>query len=299
MPPQTLALVGPTASGKTAIAIDAAERLGAEIVAVDAFTVYRDMDIGTAKPSPADQRRVRHHLIDVLDPSENCTVEWFQQAARSAIDDIRSRGRPALLVGGSGLYFRAVVDELEFPPTDPAVRAQVVERVGGDAESAYAELRERDPDAAGRIEPGNLRRCVRALEVMDLTGRAFSDWRRAWDDYDSRYRSLRVVGIDTPRATLDQRIAQRAAAMVAAGLVDEARKLAARGMSATSRAAIGYAEALSYVETGSSHEELIEAIRLRTRQFAIRQLRWFRSDPRIRWRAADDAAEELTDRWSS
>jgi tRNA dimethylallyltransferase len=292
MPPEVLALVGPTAAGKSAIAMAVAERLDAEIVAVDAFTVYRGMDIGTAKPVRAARQRVPHHMIDVLDPWETCTVGWFQQAARSAIDQILMRDRPALLVGGSGLYFRAVVDDLEFPPTDHEARGRVVDRVGADAGVAHAELRRRDPEAADRIDAGNLRRAVRALEVMDLTGRPFSDWRRSWDDYASRYPSLRVVGVDIARDALDLRIASRAREMVAAGLVEEVRSLARGGMSATARAAIGYAEALSQ-ETAADEETLAEAIRLRTRRFAIRQLRWFRSDPRIRWRAPDVAAEEL------
>ena len=300
--PPVRALVGPTASGKSRVALDVAERLQAEVVAVDAFTVYRGMDVGTAKPTLADRERVPHHMIDVLEPTQDCSVEWFQRAARAAVADVRARGRTPLLVGGSGLYFRAVVDDLEFPPTDPAVRDRVMARVRSDAARAHAELAQRDPEAAARIDPGNLRRSVRALEVLDLTGRPFSDWRRAWTAYRSCYPSLRPVGIDIDRRALDERIRQRTRRMVAGGLLEEARRLAAMPLSATARAAIGYGEALAVVEGQSemtSGDDLIEAIRVRTRRFAIRQQRWFRSDPRIRWAAADAAAEELMTSWTS
>lgn len=291
-----LALVGPTAAGKSAVAVDAAERLDAEVVAVDAFTVYRGMDVGTAKPSAAERRRVPHHMVDVLEPEQVCTASWFQEEARRAIADIRRRGRRPLLVGGSGLYFRAVVDDLEFPPTDADVRRAVEERVGRDPAAGHAELQRLDPQAAARIEPGNIRRTVRALEVIQLTGRSFSDWRRAWDTYASRYPALEVIGIDVPRGVLDARIADRAARMVVGGLLDEARRLRDRQLSTTARAAIGYAEAFAHLDGGDDVEgtdALVEAIRLRTRRFALRQQRWFCADPRVRWMPLAAAREEL------
>ena len=294
-PPAVLALVGPTAAGKSVVALEVAERRGAEIVAVDAFTVYRGMDVGTAKPTPADRRRVPHHLIDVLDPEQVCTVSWFQEQARRAIADIHDRGRVPLLVGGSGLYFRAVVDDLEFPPTDAGLRREVAARVDRDPATAHAALTARDPAAAARIDPGNRRRLVRALEVLELTGRPFSDWRRAWDAYESRYDGLRVVGLAVSRAALDERIAERAAAMVAGGLLDEARRLRRRRLSATAEAAIGYAEAFGHLDTGGDEEALIETIRLRTRRFALRQLRWFRADPRVRWAPEATVRDALLD----
>jgi tRNA dimethylallyltransferase len=296
--PTVLALVGPTAAGKSAVAMAAAERLGpdrVEIVAVDAFTVYRGMDVGTAKPSAADRARVRHRCIDLLDPDQECTAEWFQGAARAAIADVLARGRTPLLVGGSGLYFRTVVDPLAFPPTDPAVRAAVEQRVGGDAAVAHAELVRRDPEAAARMEPGNLRRAVRALEVLDLTGRPFSAWRRGWDAHRSVYPGLRVVGLDVPRQALVARIDARVEAMVADGLVDECRALRRRfpTWSRSARQAIGYAEALDHLDGAVPLAEAVERTKVRTRRFAGRQVRWFAADPRVDWCAPPEAADAL------
>lgn len=288
-----LALVGPTAAGKSVVALEVAERRGAEIVAVDAFTVYRGMDIGTAKPPASDRARVPHHMVDVLEPQEECTVEWFQQTARSAIAAVTDRGRTPLLVGGSGLYFRAVVDPLDFPPTDPAVRADVAAEFGGDARAAHAALAAVDPAAAARIDPDNLRRTVRALEVQRLTGRPFSDWRRAWDHHESVYPRLEVVGLDVPREQLRPRIDARVDAMVARGLLEECARLARRPLSATARQAIGYAEMLDHLAGRSSLAEAIERIRVRTRRYAARQLRWFRQDPRVRWGDASAARKVL------
>jgi tRNA dimethylallyltransferase len=283
MPDPVLAIVGPTGAGKSAMAIEVAERLGAEIVAVDAFTVYRGMDVGTAKPTAEERARVRHHMVDVLDPSQECTVQWFQQEARRAVADIQGRGRLPLLVGGSGLYCRAVVDPLEFPPTDPEVRLEVEERFAGDPEAAYAALLDKDPDAAARIDPGNLRRSVRALEVIALTGRQFSDWRRAWDTYESIYPGLRVAGLNVPRGELSARIEARVRTMLAEGLLDECRALAAHRLSRTARQAIGYAEVLDHLAGRGGIAETEERIIVRTRQYAAKQQRWFASDPRVRW----------------
>jgi tRNA dimethylallyltransferase len=292
-PARVLALVGPTASGKSAIALEAAARLGAEIVAVDAFTVYRGMDVGTAKPDPAERARVPHHGIDLLDPAQECSVEWFQRVARAAIDDVLARGRTPLLVGGSGLYFRATVDPLEFPPTDRRVRAQVAARYRGDARGAHADLAALDPEAAGRIDVDNLRRSVRALEVIELTGRRFSDWRRAWHAYTSIYPGLAVVGLDLDRAALAARIAARVDAMLAGGLVDECRRLAARPLSSTARQAIGYAEVFAHLAGGCTLAEARERIVQRTRRYAARQQRWFATDPRVAWMASDEAVAAL------
>lgn len=287
------ALVGPTAAGKSAVAMRAATLLDAEIVAVDAFTVYRGMDVGTAKPSTQDRTRVPHHLIDVLDPSQECTVEWFQAAARAAIAEVADRGRTPLLVGGSGLYFRAVVDPLAFPPTDPDVRAAIAARYAHDARAAHAALEAVDPAAAARIDPDNLRRTVRALEVHELTGLPFSAWRQAWDDHAAIYPDLRVVGLDVDRDDLTARIAARVDAMLAGGLVEECRRLAAQPLSATARQAIGYAEVLDHLAGRHSLEETAERIRVRTRRYAVRQIRWFTGDPRVRWATPTEACEVL------
>ncbi len=291
--PPVVALVGPTGAGKSAIALEAAERCAAEIVAVDAFTVYRGMDVGTAKPSPEQRSRVPHHGLDLLEPEQECSVDWFQRVARAAVADVRGRGKVALLVGGSGLYFRAVVDPLEFPPTDPAVRARISARYRGDALRAHADLAAVDPDAAARMDPQNLRRAVRALEVVELTGRRFSDWRRAWDAFGSVYEGLRVVGVELERARLARRIAQRVDRMLAEGLVDECRRLHRRALSPTARQAIGYAEVFEHLRGRCSLADALERTTTRSRRYAARQQRWFAADPRVTWTVPEDACDAV------
>jgi tRNA dimethylallyltransferase len=282
-PGPVLALVGPTAAGKTELALALAERLGAEVVSADAMLVYRGMDIGTAKPTPQERVRVPHHLVDLVDPGEEFSVARFQPLARAAIAGVLQRGRLPLLVGGSGLYFHAVVDEFAFPPTDPAVRARLeAEAAGAGLPELYGRLAAADPAAAARIQPGNLRRTVRALEVMELTGRPFSSFRAAMDDPVSRYR-LTVLGVDPGAELLRARVAERVAAMAAAGLVEEVRRLAERPLSRTARQALGYKEVLDAIEQGTPVAEALEAVVRRTRAYARRQLAWFRRDPRVRW----------------
>lgn len=299
--PGVVALLGPTGSGKSALALAVAvdaRRAGVavEVVAVDAFTVYRGMDVGTAKPSRAAREAVPHHMVDVLEPHRECTVQWFQAAARERIAEVRARGAVPLLVGGSGLYWRAVVDPLEFPPTDAAVRAAIGRRYAGDPRAAHAALAEADPDAAARIDPDNLRRSVRALEVVELTGRPFSAWRTAWDVHESVYERLAVVGLHPGPQALAERIGARAAEMVDGGLLAEARALATRphGLSTTARQAIGYAEALAALAGRADRGETAEQIAARTRRFAARQRRWFAGDPRVRWEEPDAAARSLS-----
>ncbi|MGH8909311.1 MAG: tRNA (adenosine(37)-N6)-dimethylallyltransferase MiaA [Egibacteraceae bacterium] len=283
MTDRVLAIVGPTGTGKSAVALEIAERLDAEVVAVDAFTVYRGMDIGTAKPSQADRTRIPHHMIDVLDPAQACTVQWFQGAAREAIARVRAREKTPLLVGGSGLYFRAVVDPLEFPPTDPDVRDVIEDRYRADPAAAHRALQAADPAAAACIEPGNLRRSVRALEVIAVTGRAFSDWRRAWEAYESIYPDLHIVGLDLPRDQLTAQLDARVDRMFARGFVEECQALTAHPLSRTARQAIGYAEVLEYLAGACQLDEAAERIKARTRQYATRQRRWFGHDSRVRW----------------
>ncbi|MBW3658566.1 MAG: tRNA (adenosine(37)-N6)-dimethylallyltransferase MiaA [Actinobacteria bacterium] len=294
-----LALVGPTASGKTGLALGVAgSRPGpVELVAVDAFTVYRGMDIGTAKPTPAERGDVPHHLVDVLDPDEDVSVAWFQTQARAVVDEVLGRGATPLLVGGSGLYFRAVVDDLRFPPTDPDVRAGLEERWADRPRAAWAHLEERDPDAAARIDPGNLRRTVRALEVLELTGERFSSFRASWDTYaSSRYPGLDVAYLEPPTAELRAAIRDRSRRMVAAGLLDEARDLRARfgALSSTARQAIGYQEALAVLDGDLAEDDLAGAVADRTWAYARRQRSWFRRDPRC---TPTSPAEVLT-RWT-
>ena len=281
-----LAVVGPTASGKSAVAQRAAlARTAAgrptELVAVDAFTVYRGMDIGTAKPSPADRAAVPHHLVDVIDPDQELTVVDFRERARAAIAQVHARGATPVLVGGSGLYFRAVVDPLRFPPTDPTVRAELEERWAADPAAAHAHLAALDPAAAARIEPGNLRRTLRALEVWELTGERFSAFDDAYDSHESIYPGLRVVRLDPPADALRRAITSRAEAMVDAGLVEEVAGLRQRWeLSHTARQGIGYAEALAVLDGELPVAALAERIARRTWRYARRQRAWFRADPR-------------------
>ncbi|MDP9333352.1 MAG: tRNA (adenosine(37)-N6)-dimethylallyltransferase MiaA [Actinomycetota bacterium] len=284
-----LAIVGPTASGKSAVALAIATALDdVEIVSLDSMQVYRGMDIGSAKPSPAERTAVRHHLVDVADPSEEWSVRATQTAARAAVADIEARGRRALLVGGTGLYVRAVVDGLRVPPRDVDVRA-ALERETATAVGlavAYGRLETADPLAASRIEPGNRRRVVRALEVLEATGRPFSSFGSGLTEYGPPAFDVGLVGVWLPRAELGRRIADRFCAMRAEGLEAEVRALAGRsgGLSRTAAQAIGYKEILSLLagEIASPADAFELAVR-RTRRFARRQRVWFRRDPRIRW----------------
>jgi tRNA dimethylallyltransferase len=293
-PGPVLALVGPTAAGKTQVALEVAERLDAEVVSADAMLVYRGMDIGTAKPTPEERARVPHHLVDLVDPGEEFSVARFQPLARAAIAGVLSRGRVPLLVGGSGLYFHAVVDEFVFPPTDPAVRGRLeAEAAEAGPAELYRRLAAADPPAAARIQPGNLRRTVRALEVIELTGRPFSSYRAAMDDPVSRYR-LTALGLDPGPELLRARVAERVAAMAEAGLADEVRRLAERPLSRTARQALGYKELLDAMDEGTAPSEALPAVVRRTRAYARRQLAWFRRDPRVRWSTLPPGPERIT-----
>lgn len=287
MSARVAAIVGPTAVGKTAVALELARRLGAEIVSVDSMQVYRGMDVGTAKPAAAERALVRHHLLDVLDPGETLTVARFQRLARAAIDDVVARGRLPLLVGGSGLYFRAVVDDLRFPPHAPEVRRALEDEAArAGAGALHARLARLDPAAAARIEPSNARRVVRALEVVEATGRPFSE-QSSWDRYESVY-DLTVAGLERPRAELYERIAARVDDMLERGLADEARRLAAAEPGATARQALGYRQVLDAPDAPLA--EVRDAIVRATKRFARRQESWFRADPRVVWFDARDPA---------
>lgn len=283
-----LALVGATASGKSAVALELAARAeDVEIVSLDSMQVYRGMDVGTAKPTPQERAAVVHHLVDVADPDEDWSVVRTQRLARAAIADIEARGRRALLVGGTGLYVRAVVDDLAVPGGDETVRARLRRETASDdgLARAYARLTELDPGAAERIEPGNRRRVVRALEVIESTGRPFSSFGPGIDRYGPPAFDVRLVGLWLPRDVLARRIAARLEAMVAAGLVDEVRALADRpgGLSRTAAQAIGYQELLSHVRGERGLADALDLALRRTRRFARRQRVWFRRDPRITW----------------
>jgi tRNA dimethylallyltransferase len=297
--PRPLALVGPTAAGKTALALHLAPRLSAEIVSVDSMLIYRGMDVGTAKPTRAERAAVAHHLIDVAEPSQAYTVARYQEQARAATRAIGARGRRSLLVGGSGLYLRAVVDDLRFPGTDPAVRAdlELEGRIVGRA-ALHRRLASLDAPAAAKIEPANVRRTIRALEVAAITGRPFSSFAAAWDRYP--FDAVRAAGVTLPPDLLRERIGTRVRAMIDGGWLDEVRGLMDQGFGGwlTATQAIGYAELAGHLEGRSSLDEAVAATVRRTRNLARRQLSWFRRDPRIRWfhagtEGAIGAAEEI------
>ena len=288
MPLPIVALVGATASGKTGLSLDLAERLGGEVVNTDAMQVYRGMDIGTAKLPEAERRGIPHHLLDLMEVTEPATVALFQGWARAAIDDIRGSAATPVLVGGSALYTRAIVDRFEFPGTDDSLRRELgleLERVGSRA--LHERLAGVDPEAAAQITPDNGRRVVRALEVVALTGRPYSASLPTLEYADP----LTVqVGVDIDRPTLDERIARRVEEMFAGGFVEEVEALLARGLAEgrTANRAIGYREVIGFLAGDRSLAEAMEQTTVATRRFARRQDSWFRKDPRIVWVSYDD-----------
>jgi len=295
-PAPLLALVGPTASGKTEASIPLAERLDAEIVNVDSTLVFRGMDVWTGKASPEQRARVRHHLVDVAEPSGPFSVAEFQRLALGAIAGIEARGRAALLVGGSGLYFRAVADRLEFPRTEPEVRRLLeAEALVLGPQPLHRRLAGLDPVAASRMEPSNARRAVRALEVAAVTGRPFSSFADAWHVFDPG--AVVAAGIEMPRPALNRRIEERVGRNFA-GLLAETRALLDRGFGPfiVSAHVIGYAEAAACLRGELGEEEAMARIARRDRALARRQMGWFRRDPRIRWFAAGEGgAAEIVD----
>ncbi|HET8614027.1 MAG TPA: tRNA (adenosine(37)-N6)-dimethylallyltransferase MiaA [Actinomycetales bacterium] len=289
-----VAVVGPTATGKSDLGVALAQSLGGEVVNADAMQLYRGMDIGTAKLSVEERQGVPHHLLDVLDVTAEASVAAYQRDVRACLADVRSRGRVPVLVGGSGLYVRAALDELEIPPTDALVRAtleQEAERVG--PATIYARLRQLDPGAAERILPGNVRRVVRALEVIELTGRPFSATLP-----DPHYVVPAVqMALRLPREVLDDRIDRRVETMWDAGLLAEVRRLAERGLrdGRTASRAVGYAQALAHLD-GEVDAPTAKADTARlTRKLARRQQSWFGRDPRVHWLDAptDGPSHEL------
>ncbi len=284
----TVVLVGPTAAGKSALAADLARRYTAEdqpaeVINADSMLVYRGMDIGTAKPSKVELAEIPHHMLDLREVNETTTVAEFQQLARAAIADCQRRDVIPIVVGGSALYIRAIIDDFEFPGTDPAVRTRLENELARQgAKWLYQRLSEADPLAATRILPGNTRRIVRALEVIELTGRPFTATLP-----ERRYRLPDVVqiGLSIDRAPLDARIADRVDAMWAAGFVDEVRRLAAAGLreSLTASRALGYRQVLRFLDGEITEAQARELTIGATRKFARRQDSWFRKDARIHW----------------
>lgn len=293
---QVVSVVGPTAAGKTALSLALAKRFDAEIVNLDAYQVYRGMDIGTAKPSQDELAEIPHHLIDVVDIDFNASVADFQKWAHEAITDINRRGRIAICVGGSGLYVRAVLDELDIPATRPEVRQKyndLLELHGG--EWLHALLAERDPTAAGLILPGNSRRVVRALEVIELTGEPF---RAEMPEPASMFNDVRI-GVAAGRADIAERIRRRTAVMWKQGWPAEVERLDAAGLPETPTAsrALGYREVSLFNAGSLSATEAQTMIGDATIKFSKRQMQWFNRDSRVAWLAFDDAG--LLDRATS
>jgi len=262
-----------------------------EIVSLDSMQVYRGLDVGTAKPTVAERSAVPHHVIDVAEPTEEWSAMRHQAAARAAVSGIAARGKRALLVGGTGLYVQAVVDDLRFPSEDPDLRADLEAMTAepGGVAAAYEELQRRDPDAAEKIDPHNARRIVRALEVIRLTGKPFSSFGAGLDQSGPTAFPVRMVGVWVPRDTLNAHIATRFAAMRDAGLVDEVRRLLdGPPLSRTASQAIGYKEIIGAISDHGSLDDAFETAVRRTRSFARRQRMWFRRDPRITWLGATD-----------
>jgi len=278
---QVVFLIGCTGCGKGRVGRIAAEQLGAEILSVDSMKVYRRMDIGTAKPTPEDRARVRHHMIDVVEPSESFSVARYVAGADAAIAEICRRGRRVLAVGGTCLYVKGLSEGLfEGPGADPALRAQLRQRAEAEGSAAlHAELAALDPVAAARIHPNDQRRIERALEVYRLTGRPISELQRQWDR--SRRYDCRFFGLRREKTDQNRRINQRVGRMIEMGLVDEVRSLLAGpgGLGPVARQAVGYAEIIEHLEGRLSLEEAVEAIKINTRRLAKSQRTWFR-----RWR---------------
>ena len=287
---EVVAVVGATATGKSGLALDLAERLDGEVVNADSMQLYRGMDIGTAKLPAAERRGVPHHLLDVLDVTEESTLAAYQSAARAAIADIRGRGRMPVLAGGSGLYVRAALDELEIPPADPQVRARLEARsAAGEDDALREELRRVDPAAAEAIQDNNIRRIIRALEVVEITGRPFS----ATAPTKTYVRPSVVIGLRDDWDALTGRIERRVEQMWVDGLLDEVRYLESLGLrrGRTASRAIGYAQALGELDGEMTQAEAVASTQAATRRYARRQESWLRPDPRVQ--RLDAAAPDL------
>ncbi|HET6947119.1 MAG TPA: tRNA (adenosine(37)-N6)-dimethylallyltransferase MiaA [bacterium] len=292
VPAPLIVICGPTAVGKTAASVALAQRIGAEIIAADSRTIYRFMDIGTAKPSSRQRRAVPHHLLDIADPDEVVTLATYRRLAAEASAQVRGRGRVPLLVGGTGLYIRAVVEGFTIPavPPDHELRRRLEETEQHAPGTLHARLAAVDPAAAARIHPRNARRLIRALEVFARTGRPISTLQERGEPL----RRTLQIGLTMAREALYRAIDDRVDAQIAAGLVEEVRGLLARGYapSLPSMTGLGYKEIAAHLDGGIPLEEAIRTLKRRTRRFAKRQYTWFRADPRIRWIDVDDLDAE-------
>jgi tRNA dimethylallyltransferase len=292
--PRVVAVVGATAAGKSDLAVALARELGGEVVNTDSMQLYRGMDIGTAKLTLAERGGIPHHLLDIWDVTETASVAEYQRSAREAVDRLLADGRTPVLVGGSGLYVRAAVDELEFPGTDPEVRARLEAELGAQGSGAlHLRLAAVDPAAAGAILPSNGRRIVRALEVVEITGRPFT---ANLPSHRSVHDTVQL-GVAVPRPELDDRIRLRVDRMWEAGLLDEVRALEKAGLreGRTASRALGYQQVLAHFAGDCTEQEARDETVRATRRFARRQESWFRRDPRINWlpRPADRDPADL------
>lgn len=291
-PRPVIALIGQTATGKSDLGIKLALKIGGEVINADAMQFYRGMDIGTAKVTMAERRGIPHHLFDILDVTAEASVAVYQEQARAIITDIHARGHVPILVGGSGLYVRAALNHMEFPPTDPKLRAELYERMRTEGcASMYAELQRLDPEAAAKIEPRNDRRIIRALEVIELTQKPFAaSLPREEYVYPTAQIALRIS-----QEELDARISRRVDEMWERGLVSEVRDLLDRGLESgpTASRAVGYAETIRHLEGELSAQQTRELIAQSTRQLARRQRRWFATDSRIRYVSGSQNPERI------
>ncbi len=295
-PRKVLVIVGPTAAGKSAVAEAIADRLDSEIVSADSMQVYRGMDIATDKPDLERQRRYRYHVIDVADPDEDFTVVRYRSLARRAISRITGAGRLPILVGGSGLYVRAVIDDLEFPPAARDLSESEREELeSASPDGLWKKLHRTDPEAAARIHRNNRRRVARALEFIAETGQPFSDMQERWARYESIY-DPRIFGIQRDRQPLGAAIDRRVDRMITAGLADEARRLARSGRAGgrnTSAQALGYKELSGYLAGKEGLGEAADSLKRATKRFAKRQVTWFRADGRVEWIDAEHLTPEV------
>ncbi|MCE5234893.1 MAG: tRNA (adenosine(37)-N6)-dimethylallyltransferase MiaA [Clostridiaceae bacterium] len=283
-------LVGPTASGKTALSLEIAKKIGAEIVSADSIQLYKGFDIGSAKPTAEERRGIAHHLLDVYEPTEqNASVARFQELARQAIEDIFSRGKFPLVVGGTGLYVNALTYPLNFAgaPSDPALRAQLNEMEAGSPGSLHTLLAELDPKSASRLHKNDVKRVARAIEVVKLTGRPIGEF---GGDFENRRNEeipydVRMIGLTMPRELLYERIERRVDDMMKRGLLEEILRLKVLGVTADMPAmqGLGYKQLYAHLAGQCSLEEAVAAIKLETRRFAKRQITWFKRDKRIQW----------------
>ena len=277
-------IAGATATGKSALSIALAESIDAEVINADSMQVYRGMDIGTAKITVDERRGIRHHMLDALDVNQDATVAWYQSEARAAIDEIHSRGKNVVMVGGTGLYIKAVIDELNFPDTDPMVRHTLnkeAEELGIDA--MFERLEKLDPAAALAIDRANLRRIIRALEVIEITGKPFTANLPRQESV--RYPHAQQFGLVMDREDLSERIDVRVNAMFEQGLVAEVERLIDAGLlqGRTAQRALGYSQVVAYLQSDLSLDAAIEETKRATRQYARRQETWFSRDSRIKW----------------